>query len=132
MQRRPKISRPTWISFAPRSPTRSAISVQSGFPTPRSDVVLAQQDARLVQVYGVTPEYQTIQDYKFLYGEPLTRWTTANDGYVGVVGADITDKLFDGRRSRRQVDPRPRHTDSRSSARSPRRGKCSASRSTVS
>src|SRR6185503_4994206 len=77
-------------------PDAAGISVQSGFPTPRSDVVYGNKTLGSVQGFGVTPEYQTIQDYKFKYGEPLTEVDTRARRYVGVVGADIVDKLFNG------------------------------------
>ena len=48
-------------------------------------------------MYGVTPEYQQIQDYKFQFGDPLTEIDVRERRLVAVVGADITDKLFDGR-----------------------------------
>jgi len=49
-----------------------------------------------VMVYGVSPEYQQVQDYKFQYGTPLTDVDVRERRLVAVVGADITDKLFDG------------------------------------
>ena len=50
-----------------------------------------------VQVYGVSPEYQQVQDYRFQFGDPLTEVDMRERRLVAVVGADITDKLFDGR-----------------------------------
>ena len=97
MQRRPKIT-PTDAEFVHAAlPDAVAISVQSGFPTPRSDVVYGDRTLGSVQIYGVTPPYQTIQDYKFAFGDPLTEIDVRERRYVAVVGADITDKLFDGR-----------------------------------
>ena len=78
-------------------PDAAAIAVQSGFPTPRSDVVWRDKTLGSVQVYGVTPDYQRIQDYRFVFGDPLTEIDVRERRLVAVVGADITDKLFDGR-----------------------------------
>jgi putative ABC transport system permease protein len=97
MQRRPKITAADAGFVRDALTDAVAISVQSGFPTPRSDVVYGDRTLGSVQVYGVTPEYQTIQDYKFVFGQPLTEIDVRERRYVAVVGADITDKLFDGR-----------------------------------
>jgi putative ABC transport system permease protein len=97
MQRRPKITAADADVVRAALADAVAISVQSGFPTPRSDVVFGDRTLGSVQIYGVTPQYQTIQDYKFAYGDPLTEIDVRERRYVAVVGADITDKLFDGR-----------------------------------
>ncbi len=96
MQRRPKLN--AWdVDFVRNAlPNAAGISVQSGSPTPTSDVVYGNNTLGSIQIFGVTPEYQTIQDYKFQYGEPLTDIDTREKRYVGVVGADIVDKLFNG------------------------------------
>src|SRR3954466_14024162 len=72
MQRRPKITSQDEEIVRAALPNAVAIAVQSGFPTPRSDIVFRNKTLGSVEVYGVTSEYQTIQDYKFAYGEPLT------------------------------------------------------------
>src|SRR5690349_7359288 len=97
MQRRPKITDLDAEVVRAALPDAVAIAIQSGFPTPRSDVVSRDKTLGSVQVYGVTPEYQQIQDYKFAYGEPMTEIDVRERRLVAVVGADITDKLFDGR-----------------------------------
>jgi putative ABC transport system permease protein len=97
MQRRPKITAQDAEIVRAALPNAAGIAVQSGFPTPRSDVVFRNKTLGSVQVYGVTAEYQTIQDYKFAYGDPLTDIDVRERRLVAVVGADITDKLFDGR-----------------------------------
>ena len=97
MQRRPKITDLDADVVRAALPDAVAIAIQSGFPTPRSDVVFRDKTLGSVQVYGVTPEYQQIQDYKFAYGEPMTEVDVRERRLVAVVGADITDKLFDGR-----------------------------------
>jgi putative ABC transport system permease protein len=95
MQRRPKLN--SWdVDFVRNAlPNAAGISVQSG-SNPASDVIYGNKTLGSIQVFGVTPEYQTIQDYKFQYGEPLTDVDLREKRYVGVVGADIVDKLFEG------------------------------------
>jgi putative ABC transport system permease protein len=97
MQRRPKISATDADFVRAALPDAAAISVQSGFPTPRSDVIFRNRTLGSVMVYGVTPGYQQVQDYKFAFGDPLTDIDVRERRLVAVVGADITDKLFDGR-----------------------------------
>jgi putative ABC transport system permease protein len=97
MQRRPKIASSDADAVRAALPDAAAISVQSGFPTPRSDIRFQNRTLGSVMVYGVTPEYQQVQDYRFQYGDPLTEIDTRERRLVAVVGADITDKLFDGR-----------------------------------
>jgi putative ABC transport system permease protein len=97
MQRRPKITAADADVVRAALPDAAAVAVQSGFPTPRSDVVYRNKTLGSVQVYGVTPEYQQIQDYRFAFGDPLTDIDVRERRLVAVVGADITDKLFDGR-----------------------------------
>jgi putative ABC transport system permease protein len=97
MQRRPKISTADADVVRGALPDAEAIAVQSGFPTPRSDVIYRDRTLGSVQVYGVSPEYQRVQDYRFQFGEPLTEVDMRERRLIAVVGADITDKLFDGR-----------------------------------
>ena len=97
MQRRPKITLADAEAVRAALPDADAISVQSGFPTPISDVEYRDRTLGSVMVYGVTPEYQQVQDYKFAFGDPLTAVDVRERRLVAVVGADITDKLFDGR-----------------------------------
>src|SRR5262249_41169303 len=78
-------------------PDARAIAMTSGFPTPMSDVVFRDKTLGSILVFGVTPAYQQIQDYRFQYGEPLNESDVRERRLVVVVGADITDKLFDGR-----------------------------------
>src|SRR5690348_15376920 len=95
MQRRPKISMTDADVVRGALPDADAIAVQSGFPTPRSDVIYRDRTLGSVQVYGVSPEYQRVQDYRFQFGQPLTEVDMRERRLIAVVGADITDKLFD-------------------------------------
>ncbi|WP_305017043.1 hypothetical protein [Mycobacterium tuberculosis] len=52
-------------------PDAEAISLQSGWPTPRSDIVWRNRTLGSVLVFGVTPGYQVVQDYRFTSGRPM-------------------------------------------------------------
>jgi putative ABC transport system permease protein len=97
MQRRPRITVSDADVVRAAIPDAVAISVQSGFPTPRSDIIWRDRTLGSVQINGVTPDYQRIQDYRFVYGDPITEIDVRERRLVAVVGADVTDKLFDGR-----------------------------------
>jgi putative ABC transport system permease protein len=97
MQRRPKVTMADADVVRAALPEAAAVAVQSGFPAPRSDVVFRDRTLGSIMVYGVTPEYQQVQDYRFRFGDPLSEVDVRERRLVAVVGADITDKLFDGR-----------------------------------
>jgi putative ABC transport system permease protein len=97
VQRRPKITAADAEAVRAALPDAAAVAVVSGFPTPRSDVIWRNKTLGDVLVFGVTPEYQRIQDYRFVYGDPLSEIDVRERRLVVVVGADITEKLFDGR-----------------------------------
>src|ERR1043166_1480931 len=73
-----------------------AVSLQSGWPTPTSDLIYRDKSVGTVAVFGVTPEYQVVQDYRFAAGEPLTQPDIDGRRLVAVVGSEIAEKLFDG------------------------------------
>ena len=101
---------------APRCPRRRPSSLTSGFPTPQSDVAWRDRDVGDVLVFGVTPPYQEVQDYRFAAGDPLTEVDDRAAARGGRARADIADKLFDGAQPVGQdVQPR-RRALSRSSA----------------
>jgi putative ABC transport system permease protein len=99
IQRRPKISRGDAEIVRAALPTAQAVGVTSGWPTPQSDVVWGDRTLGDVLIFGVTPEYQVVQDYRFARGEGLTEPDVRGRRPVVVVGADVADKLFEG------VDP---------------------------
>ena len=77
-------------------PDAEAVSLQSGWPTPIADISYRNRTIGSVTVFGITPEYQVVQDYKFAAGEPLTVPDVEERRQVAVVGADVAEKLFDG------------------------------------
>jgi putative ABC transport system permease protein len=72
-----------------------AVSLQSGWPTPFADISYRNRTVGSVLIFGVTPDYQVVQDYRIAYGDPLTDPDVADRRLVAVVGPEVADKLFD-------------------------------------
>ncbi|MDB4906410.1 MAG: MacB-like periplasmic core domain protein [Gemmatimonadetes bacterium] len=77
-------------------PEAVAVSLQSGWPTPQSDIEWRNRTLGDVLVFGVTADYQVVQDYRFAQGEPLNELDVSQKRRVVVIGADIAEKLFEG------------------------------------
>jgi putative ABC transport system permease protein len=99
MQRRPKITHADAEVVRAALPEAEAISITSGWPTPQSDVVWGDRTLGDVLIFGVSPEHQVVQDYRFASGEPLNDIDIRQRRNVAVIGADVANKLFE------QVDP---------------------------
>jgi putative ABC transport system permease protein len=91
---RPKISVEDAQAVAAAIPDAEAVAIQSGWPTPVEKVQYRNKDLNGVLVFGVTPPYQSVQDYSFVAGQPLAEPDMRGQRYVTVVGHDIADKLF--------------------------------------
>jgi putative ABC transport system permease protein len=76
-------------------PDARAVSLQSGWPTPVSQVIYRNRLVENVVVFGVTPPYQTVQDYQFAWGSPLADPDVRDRRDVVVLGFDVADRLFD-------------------------------------
>jgi len=76
-------------------PEASAVALQSGWPTPISDVSYGNRTVGSVLVFGITPPYQIVQDYQILAGAPLTEPDVRERRLATVIGYDIAAKLFD-------------------------------------
>jgi len=94
INRRPLISRDDAEVVRRALPDAQAVSIQSGWPTPVSDVVYRDRTVGDALVFGVTPPYQIVQDYRFAAGEPLADPDVTERRPVIVLGYDIADKLF--------------------------------------
>jgi putative ABC transport system permease protein len=94
IHRRPRITERDAEAVAAALPDAQAISLQSGFPTPQADVVWGNRSVGDVLIFGVTPPFQVVQDYRFSSGEPLTDIDVRERRPVAVLGADVADKLF--------------------------------------
>jgi putative ABC transport system permease protein len=99
MQRRPKITYADAEAVREAIPDAAAISLTSGWPTPQADVVWGNRSLGDVLIFGISPEYQIVQDYRFARGEPLSDLDVRDRRSVVVVGADVGSRLFAG------VDP---------------------------
>ncbi len=99
IQKRPRITEADAQAVIAAVPNATAVSMQSGWPTPMADVVSGDNTLGDVAVFGVTAPYQVVQDYTFARGRPLSDIDVAERRAVAVVGADVADKLFEN------VDP---------------------------
>src|SRR5215204_1955392 len=95
INKRPLISGEDAQAVQRALPAALAVSLQSGWPTPVSDVEYRNRTVGTVLIFGVTPPYQIVQDYKFAAGGPLTETDLRERRAVAVVGYDVADKLFD-------------------------------------
>jgi putative ABC transport system permease protein len=75
-------------------PDAQAVALQSGWPTPASDVSFRNRLVENAVVFGVTPPYQVVQDYRFAAGAPLTDPDVRDRRNVAVLGYDVADRLF--------------------------------------
>jgi putative ABC transport system permease protein len=95
VQRRPRITIADAREVQEALPDAEAVAIQSGWPTPQSDVVWRDRSLGDVLVFGVSPEYQIVQDYRFAEGRPLNELDVSQRRRVAVVGADVAERLFE-------------------------------------
>jgi putative ABC transport system permease protein len=99
IRRRPRITLRDAEVVAAALPDAEAISIQSGWPTPQADVVWRDKTMGDIPIFGITPSYQQVQDYRIGAGRPLSDVDVVQRQPVIVIGAEIADKLFEN------VDP---------------------------
>ena len=99
IQKRPRITLVDASVIEQALPDAAAISLQSGWPTPLADVEWRDRAVGSATVFGVTADFQRVQDYRFESGNPLTDIDVRERRRVVVIGNDISKNLFDG------VDP---------------------------
>jgi putative ABC transport system permease protein len=97
--RRPRVDERDIAAVRAAIPEARAISVQSGWPAPQADAKWGNRTVGDVVVFGVTPEYQEVQDYRIANGRALTSIDLNQRRAVVVLGHDVADKLFE------HVDP---------------------------
>ena len=97
--KRPILTQSDAAAVAAAVPGAVAVSIQSGFPTPRADVEYGTNTLGDVTIFGVTAPFQVVQDYSFDKGRPLSDVDVLERRPDVVIGADVADKLFDN------VDP---------------------------
>jgi putative ABC transport system permease protein len=93
--KRPLISPEDAAAVQRALPDARAVALQSGWPTPTSDVSYRDRTVGNVLIFGVTPPYQLVQDYHILAGVPLTEPDLRERRPVAVIGYEIAEKLFD-------------------------------------
>ena len=95
LQRRPRVDEADAAAVRAALPDALAISLQSGWPTPQADMVWRNRTLGSVMMFGVTPDYQVVQDYRLTAGRPLNDLDVRERRRVLVVGADIAQRLFE-------------------------------------
>jgi putative ABC transport system permease protein len=93
--KRPLVSEEDAATVQRALPDAEAVALQSGWPTPISDVNYRDRTVGNVLIFGVTPPYQIVQDYRMLAGVPLTEPDLRERRPVAVIGYEIAEKLFD-------------------------------------
>jgi len=96
INRRPKITPRDADAVMAAIPEAEAVSFQSGWPTPRVDLVWRNQRIADVILFGVTEQFQLVQDYRVEAGRPLSDVDVAQRRPVIVVGHDVAEALFPG------------------------------------
>jgi putative ABC transport system permease protein len=96
LRSRPRITEEDANAVRAAIPDAVAISLQSGWPTPAADMVWRDRTIGDVSIFGVTPEYQVVQDYRFASGRPLNDLDLRGRQPVAVIGADVAERLFEG------------------------------------
>jgi putative ABC transport system permease protein len=95
IQRRPIIT-PEDAAYVMRAlPEARAIALQSGWPSPLTDLTWRNRTVGDVVILGITAPYQTVQDYEFVAGEPINDVDVRERRPVAALGWDVADKLFD-------------------------------------
>jgi putative ABC transport system permease protein len=94
LQRRPKITQADARVVANAIPSALAVAMQTGWPTPSTELAWRGRTLENVAVFGVTAPYQVVQDYRFTSGGPITDVDVRDRRQVIVVGADVADKVF--------------------------------------
>lgn len=92
--KRPLVSADDAEAIARALPDAQAVALQSGWPTPSADVVFGNRSVGDALIFGITPPYQDVQDYRILAGSPLLETDLRGRRPVIAVGHDIADKLF--------------------------------------
>lgn len=96
IQRRPRITTEEADAVRAALPDVEAVAAQSGVPTPQADLQWRDRTLGSVLIFGVTAPYQVVQDYRISGGRGLSDLDVLERRAVGVIGADVATKLFDG------------------------------------
>ena len=94
IRKRPLISLEDARAVEAALPEAEAVAFQSGWPTPTSTVTYRNVSMRDVLVFGVTPPFQIVQDYRFTAGVPLSDRDHIERRHVIALGFGVADSLF--------------------------------------
>jgi putative ABC transport system permease protein len=97
--RRPRITAADAQAVQEALPDALAIGLTSGFPTPQSDIKWRDRTVGDILVFGITPPFQVVQDYKIARGRGLSEIDLSQRRPVAVIGSEVAEKLFE------HVDP---------------------------
>ncbi len=93
--KRPRITEADAAAVAEAIPGAAAIGLTSGFPTPQSDIRWHDRTVGDILVFGITPQYQDVQDYKIERGRGLQEVDIDQRNPVVVLGHEVAEKLFE-------------------------------------
>ncbi len=99
IRKRPRISEADAEAVRAALPDAVAISRQSGWPTPMTEVMWRGRTVGSIMVFGITPEYQLVQDYRIQRGRPLSEVDVSQRMPSVVLGTELAETLFES------VDP---------------------------
>ncbi len=99
VQRRPRISSSDAAAVRAALPDAVAISRQSGWPTPQTEMLWRGRSIGGVMIFGITDEYQVVQDYETERGRAMSSLDVERRLPYVVLGAEVAEKLFES------VDP---------------------------
>jgi putative ABC transport system permease protein len=99
IRKRPRISEADAATVKAAFPDAVAVSRQSGWPTPMTEVQWRGRSVGNIMVFGITPDYQVVQDYRVEKGRAMSEIDVSQRMPVVVVGAEMAEKLFES------VDP---------------------------
>ncbi|MEO7360471.1 MAG: ABC transporter permease [Gemmatimonadaceae bacterium] len=95
VSRRPRVSETDAEAVRQAFPDALAVSLQSGWPTPLADMIWGDRTLGSVQIFGVSPEFQIVQDYHFTAGRPLDAVDVIERRPVIVIGSEVAQNLFE-------------------------------------
>ena len=95
VSKRPILTRADYDVVRAALPDAEAIAVTSGFPTPLSNVEWRNREVGDVQIRGITPPFQVVQDYRIERGRALMDVDEEQRRAVAVIGSEVAEKLFE-------------------------------------
>lgn len=95
IRKRPRVSPQDADVVRAALPDAIAVSRQSGWPTPITEVFWRGRSVGGIFVFGITPEYQVVQDYSVRKGRPISDVDVSQRMAVTVLGTELAEKLFE-------------------------------------